>query len=351
MSARTRMIALVASVAAAAAVVAVGGDAPARRTANATPSSPQAQPAGRRRSSLDLGVRADGEARDLRRAEGLVANGRRAAAAAIFERYRSTEARVGLALARWPEGSVAALRDLAADHPASALVRLNLGFALFWSGAREQALRQWREAERVEPDSLSAVRADDLLHPNAPRGLPVFVPSQAVPERIASLPPNRQLAALAEDARRGGAAAQLRYGVALQRLGRPHSARRAYDRAVALAPNDPEPLVAAAVSRYDKDDPAAAFSRLGPLARRFPDAPTVRFHLGLLLLWIGSGRRGRDAIAPRARRSTRRIRSRRKQIGSSRVLRTLGLIDTKDRTDGLWRSVLSRETVPARNTC
>jgi hypothetical protein len=30
-----------------------------------------------------------------------------------------------------------------------------------------------------------------------------------------------------------------------------------------------------------------AFSRLGPLTRRFPHAATVRFHLGLLLLWSG----------------------------------------------------------------
>ena len=36
-----------------------------------------------------------------------------------------------------------------------------------------------------------------------------------------------------------------------------------------------------------KDAPQRAFSRLGPLARRFPRAPTVRFHLGLLLLWLG----------------------------------------------------------------
>jgi hypothetical protein len=31
-----------------------------------------------------------------------------------------------------------------------------------------------------------------------------------------------------------------------------------------------------------------AFSKLGPLSKRFPHAATVRFHLGLLLLWSGS---------------------------------------------------------------
>ena len=48
-----------------------------------------------------------------------------------------------------------------------------------------------------------------------------------------------------------------------------------------------EPLVADAVGRFDKEHPERAFSRLGPLGRRFPRAATVRFHLGLLLLWIG----------------------------------------------------------------
>ena len=43
--------------------------------------------------------------------------------------------------------------------------------------------------------------------------------------------------------------------------------------------------MADAVGRYDKGNPAASFSRLGPLSRRFPEAATVRFHLGLLLLW------------------------------------------------------------------
>jgi tetratricopeptide (TPR) repeat protein len=281
------MIALVASLAAAAAAAAVGGVL-LQTDGQATPSSQPARPTGRPPLLLDLGVRTDREARDLRRGETLVADGQRAQAAAIFERYPSTEGRVGLALARWPDGSVAALRRLAAEHPRSALVRLNLGFALFWSGARAQAVEQWREAERLEPDTLSAVRADDLLHPNTPRGRPVFVPSRPFSERIASLSANRQLAELAAAAAEGGAAEKLQYGVVLQRLGRPLSARRVYDEAASLAPNDPEALVAAAVGRYDKDDPAAAFSRLGPLARRFPDVPTVRFHLGLLLLWTGA---------------------------------------------------------------
>jgi hypothetical protein len=38
---------------------------------------------------------------------------------------------------------------------------------------------------------------------------------------------------------------------------------------------------------FDKDDPTPAFARLGPLTKAFPNEPTVRFHLGVLLLWTG----------------------------------------------------------------
>ena len=45
--------------------------------------------------------------------------------------------------------------------------------------------------------------------------------------------------------------------------------------------------MAAAVGLFEKSNPSRAFSRLGPLVRTFPRAATVRFHLGLLLLWLG----------------------------------------------------------------
>ena len=94
--------------------------------------------------------------------------------------------------------------------------------------------------------------------------------------------PAEQLEVLRADRTAHG---RILYGVALQRLGRPVSARRAFAEAVQLAPNDVDALVADAVGRYDKSNPSGAFSRLGPLTRRFPQAATVRFHLGVLLLW------------------------------------------------------------------
>ena len=62
------------------------------------------------------------------------------------------------------------------------------------------------------------------------------------------------------------------------------------------APHDVEARVADAVGRFDKARPAAAFSRLGPLTRTFPDKATVRFHLGLLLLWSGETREAKRQL-------------------------------------------------------
>jgi predicted Zn-dependent protease len=53
------------------------------------------------------------------------------------------------------------------------------------------------------------------------------------------------------------------------------------------SPGDVEAQVADAVGRFDKDAPELAFGMLGPLTRTYPNDPTVRFHLGVLLLWTG----------------------------------------------------------------
>jgi tetratricopeptide (TPR) repeat protein len=237
---------------------------------------------------LDLGVRVDPQARALRNAATLYNQGKRAAAEKIFARYPTLDARVGLAFSRWPNGSLSTVEGLVTANPRSAFVRLHLGLAYYWAGRGPDALAAWRAAVRVQPDTASAVHADDLLHPNFAQGLPVFVPTFAVPPAIARLSPPRQLAALAAAARRPDAHAKILYGIALQRLGKPLSAERWYAAAARVAPRDAEAQVAAAVGLFSKEKPARAFSRLGPLTQRFPKAATVRFHLGLLLLWSGS---------------------------------------------------------------
>jgi hypothetical protein len=191
---------------------------------------------------------------------------------------RPLAAEVHAAITGWPDSTLARLQVLAAKHPRSAFVHLHFGLAKYSSRDDAGALAQWQTAKRVDPDTPSAVLADNFLHPNSPRGLPQFFP----PFDIGG----RTLGALAAAARRPDVRAKLAYGVALQRLERPVSAERQFAAAAALAPNDPEAQVAAAVGRFDKDRPALAFSRLGPLTRRFPHSQTVRFHLGLLSIWI-----------------------------------------------------------------
>ncbi len=235
---------------------------------------------------LDTGLRTDAETRALRRAAVLYSKGRRAEAGRVFASQHSLNAELGAAFASWPDGTLARVSELARTHPRSALAHLHLGLALIWTGRNAEGVAALREAERIEPDSPSAVRAGDLLHPRAAPGLPNFVPSFGVPATVARLAAEQQLIVLARAARRPDVRAKLLYGVALQRVERPVSAERQFAAAAALAPQNPEAQVAAAVGRFDKDNPSAAFSRLGPLTKRFPRAPTVRFHLGLLLLWL-----------------------------------------------------------------
>ena len=181
------------------------------------------------------------------------------------------------ALQAWPAGTIRRLRILAARYPRSAFVRLELGLAFALAGSPADASHAWHESRQVQPDSPSAVRATDLLHPNTPPGLPPFVPTFT----------------------RARTAAQrhLLRGAAFQQALRPVSAEREFAAAARAAPDDPEALTAAAVGLYDKERPVAAFSRLGPLARRFPHAQTVRFHLGLLLIYLGEIPQARRELA------------------------------------------------------
>jgi tetratricopeptide (TPR) repeat protein len=290
MSPRARVIAFAGT----AAVLAAGGTvALAVVTASHKGGGEQVQPlTGKPPLVLDLGVRVDPEARALRRAERLYDQERHAAAGRIFARYDSPGAQIGAAFASWPVTGLAKLERLALERPRDSLVLLHLGFANLWAGRREEATTAFRDASQAQPDSPSAQRADTALHPNFPPGQPFFVPSFRPPAGLSALSSPDQLATLARNARQPDVHAKILYGLAQQRLGRRLSARREYDAAVRLAPQDPEALVAAAVSRFDKSKPSESFSRLGPLTRRFPKAATVRFHLGLLLLWLARSQPG-----------------------------------------------------------
>jgi len=290
-SSRVRVYAIVVAAALAAAGIAVGVAWTGRG------GEPAATEAGGPREgapplALDFLVEDESEASALQRAVTLYQSDRRPDALRAFEQIlerdpESLYAAVGAAFALWPDGTLARLRQLEREHSRSGLVQLHLGLARFWQGDGAQAQEAWKKAEELDPDSPAAVRAESLLHPDMPAGRPFFVPSKAPPQEIAGLLPLQQLAALERRAEeRDDGASWLLYGVALQRAGRPLSAQAAFDRAAAADPESVEAQTAAAVVRFDKDDPSQAFSRLGPLGAKYPHAAVVRFHLGLLLLWL-----------------------------------------------------------------
>jgi predicted Zn-dependent protease len=160
-------------------------------------------------------------------------------------------------------GSIGRLEQLENSHPKDAAVQINFGRALICGGYLADATQALEAAKRAGRDTQYEIDADTLLHPTFfPNGYPIFQPSN-------------------------GKDALLVRGSVLQKEGHQHSAERVFAQAARLHPDDPEAQVAAAVARFDEDNPSAAFSRLGPLAKRFPRSQVVRYYLGLLLVWIG----------------------------------------------------------------
>jgi Tfp pilus assembly protein PilF len=168
---------------------------------------------------------------------------------------------------RRPLGSaVRELQPLAHAHPRDPVVQFNYGSVLFCAGYPVEAEQAYRAAKRAGYDTFYEIQADAILHPRYfQQGYPPFQASTRHPDPL------------------------LVQGMIAQRDGHQHSAERLYARAARRHPGDDEAQVAAAVARFDEDDLAASFSRLGPLVRRFPSSQSVRFHLGLLLTWTGQG--------------------------------------------------------------
>jgi hypothetical protein len=287
-SARGRVTLLVAAVSVAAvaivgaAVLSGDGDSAGGPSTTTEPELREGRPP----LSFALGFRADAEARALGEGAALYGQGEVEDAAALFAKHDSLEAKVGAAFAVWPEGTLDRLEQLAKLYPGVAVVQLHLGLARLWSNEGDP-VEAWRGVLDSEPDTPYAIVAGNLLHPGIPRGLPAFIPSFTAPASLTKLPPARQLAALRVAAERGGVREQLLYGVGLQRVGRPVSAARVFDAAAIAFPKEVEAQVAGAVGAFDKDAPEKAFGRLGPLSKSFPNEPSVRFHLGVLLLWTG----------------------------------------------------------------
>jgi tetratricopeptide (TPR) repeat protein len=228
---------------------------------------------------LELGLRRDPQALALDTAQRLLdSEGKPAQAAAIFRRYHSLEAQLGLAFATWKgPGSLGGVARIAAAHPHSPAALLNLGWAQFQAGRNAEAAASWQKTAASFPDSPYAVDAEYELHSAhvAPGLPPIVVVTARVPAK---------------------ARADLRAGVTFWNLKHVVSARRALDAAAKLAPHTPETLVAAAVARFSPAQPFAPFHLLGPLSGEFPNAPIVRLHLGVLLLWTRQVAKGKEQL-------------------------------------------------------
>jgi tetratricopeptide (TPR) repeat protein len=290
MSPRARVLAIVAVTAAAAVAGTVGVTLLQTRGERTTAPGAVTKPRkGIPPLWFEFGVRQDRESRDLTRAADLLKKGERRPAEAIFGRYRSLQAEIGAAFARWPAGGLDELKRLVASHPQSPVAELHLGWAYYWSGRNADAAASWEQVAAQHPDSPEAVMAENVLYAGqiAP-GLPVIVTPIALPGAVTA----STLRLLAHDAERADAQAKLRYGLVLWQLWRRVSAERQFAAAASLAPHDPTARTLAAVGTFTKRQPVRAFGRLGPLTGEFPKAAVVRFHLGVLLLWtkkVGKG--------------------------------------------------------------
>ena len=157
------------------------------------------------------------------------------------------------------------LEPLADRYPRDPVVQYNEAAALLCGGYFTEAAVDLRRAKKAGRDTQYEVQADNLLHPQFFQGgYPPFVYLGHDPLLV--------------------------QGQIAQRNYHQRTAQLLWARAARLHPNDPNAQVAAAVGRFDMDDLSASFSRLGPLVKRFPKSQTVRFHLGLLLVWTGQSK-------------------------------------------------------------
>ena len=236
---------------------------------------------------VEFGVRNTPETRALARAANLLDKHHVARAAAIFRRYHSFEAQLGLAFAAWRgPSSLGAVQKIAAEHANDPTALLNLGWADYQAGRNADAAAAWRRTATRFADSAYGVDAQWALH-GGPPGLPPIVTAAAVPRSIASLPAAAELAALKRAAEGTDAGAKLLYGATLWNyLHMPISAERQFAAAARLAPHDAGIRAAAAVGLFSKANPTRAFAKLGPLTAVFPHSAAIEFHLGGLLLYI-----------------------------------------------------------------
>ena len=205
----------------------------------------------------------------------------------LAENPDSIEAQIGDAVTAWPEETEEKLQAIVDAYPDSAVARLNLGLALLAQGEPNAARKQWAEAERARARLAGGAERRGSAQP-ALAARPAAVrrrgragrrsPSSPLEERLETVRGTPRSAAPSTTGSSTGArsrrwATANRHGVPTQTRSRP--TRRASRRR-----SPPR------CRRFDKDDASPAFAKLGPLASANPNSSLIRFHLGLMLLWL-----------------------------------------------------------------
>ena len=178
-----------------------------------------------------------------------------------------------------PDATVSRLELLAATSP---FARYELGVVQLWAGRLAPATTALKAVRDADPESFYGVKADDLLHPTMQPGYPLFVPADPPPDGATAETLQAAAAAAPDDAK-----AQLQWGSSLQSAGHRKEALAVYRQALKADPTSIEAQVALAVAAFSKDDAAKAFGTVGPLVRDHAGDPSPRFHLAMMLLWIG----------------------------------------------------------------
>jgi Flp pilus assembly protein TadD len=177
------------------------------------------------------------------------------------------------------------LDALSQDDPA---VLTNTGLVELWSGRCRAAEATLRRARAADPYGFYGTSADNTLH--AADMLPNYPLYIAGPGAVQGSP-----AMLRRRLRRHPDDAGAWLGLAYAEQRSDHAdALAAARRALALDPTGVDPRVAVAVLGFQKDNPSASFSVLGPLVQQTEDPSEIRFHLGMMLYWM---RQSTDAEA------------------------------------------------------
>jgi hypothetical protein len=230
---------------------------------------------------------------------GVAPQGNQAVSRAAERLLAPGDARIGVAramLAYPSAGGDATLRALHALDQTQPAVRLYEALTELWAGHCTQAVSALRRLRTSDMYGFYGTIADNTLHaPGQRANYPIYLPPQGTP--TGSLAHLQALVRAHPD--QGSAWLGLAYAEQRQWLKHRQAryrlaAQAAARRALQADPTGVSPRVAVAVLTYDKDNPAASFSVLGPLVQQASDPTEIRFHLGELLYWLNQDT---DAVA------------------------------------------------------